>query len=151
MSFLHSSAKLTVQSINLSMNGCQALGGRRLEDREVLYERTVVVAHHLKKRVLVSGEDIVDTEADYDPLTAEHIVKFRLDLRGTRRIAEASQDSIGRPLAFLLNGQVIAAPIIKEAILSWVGTIFRQLHLDEEVRRLASFLRIAPAAGPFAF
>ena len=41
----------------------------------------------IEKRVIVSGEDLVDAQPGFDQRTSEPIVTFRFDTNGARRFA----------------------------------------------------------------
>ncbi len=68
----------------------------------------------VQKRILVSGDSLVDAQASFQ--NGEPIVQIRFDSLGGRRFAEATRQNVGRPFAIVLDGKVISAPVIREAI-----------------------------------
>ena len=72
--------------------------------------------YRLEKRVAMAGEHIRDARMAFHPDTQEPVVNFRLDDQGARVFADMTRDNIGRPLAIVLDGEVITAPVIRSAI-----------------------------------
>jgi preprotein translocase subunit SecD len=48
--------------------------------------------------------------------TGQHLVIVQLDKAGTATFATLSSQSVGKPLAFLVNGRVVMAPVIGSPI-----------------------------------
>lgn len=70
----------------------------------------------LEKRAAMAGEHIRDARMAFNPTTNEPVVNFELDDKGARLFGDMTRDNIGRPLAIVLDGEVIAAPVIRSAI-----------------------------------
>src|SRR5690606_29406317 len=51
------------------------------------------------------------------------VVNFRLDREGGRLFGDMTQQNVGRPLAVVLDGKVITAPVIRSAITGGNGEI----------------------------
>jgi preprotein translocase subunit SecD len=77
----------------------------------------------IQKRVMVSGDTLVDSQPSFDSRTSEPVVTFRFDNLGARRFGEATRKNVGTRFAIVLDGQVISAPVIREAILGGSGQI----------------------------
>ena len=77
----------------------------------------------LERRVIVTGENLVDAQAAFAQQTNEPVVTFRFDTRGAQRFGQATQQNIGRPFAIVLDDEVISAPVIRSAILGGSGQI----------------------------
>jgi protein-export membrane protein SecD len=77
----------------------------------------------LQKRVIVSGEDLIDAQPAFDHRNNEPIVNFRFNSSGAQRFGKVTQENVGRPFAIVLDGQVISAPVIRDAILGGSGQI----------------------------
>ncbi len=101
----------------------------------------------LKRRALVSGEHLVDASPSFDSRRAEPVVSFRFDSSGARRFAEATQKNVGRRFAIVLDGKVISAPVIQEAILSGSGQISGSFTV-ESANDLAILLRAGALPAP---
>jgi preprotein translocase subunit SecD/SecD/SecF fusion protein len=59
----------------------------------------------------------MDTQAN------ETIVTFTLDRVGAKRFAKATTSGIGKRLAIVLDGKIISAPVVRDAIIGGAGQI----------------------------
>ncbi len=94
----------------------------------------------LKKRAIVSGEDLVDSQPSFDQRTNEPVVTFRFNTSGARRFGKVTQANIGRPFAIVLDNKVISAPVIRDAILGGSGQISGSFTV-ESANNLSILLR----------
>jgi len=78
---------------------------------------------NVSKRVILSGENLIDAQPRIDSRNNETIVTFTLDRLGSKRFGKATNENIGRTLAIILDGKVISSPIIREPILGGNGQI----------------------------
>ena len=95
----------------------QALQTRPPPESEILYGSKAEGGqpYLLEKRVIVSGEELVDAQPGFDQRTGEPIVTFRFNSSGARKFAQVTQENIGRPFAIVLDNEVISAPYIRDA------------------------------------
>jgi preprotein translocase subunit SecD len=114
-------AQLTFQMVDVENSIQEALAGAVPPDAEVLFDEAGA-PYLVKKRILVSGENLTKAEvtADQNNRTA---IGFRFDGAGARRFGEATAANIGRPFAIILDGKVISAPRINSAITGGSGII----------------------------
>jgi preprotein translocase subunit SecD len=146
---LGQTAKLSFQLVDVAVNPEQAVGGQVPPDDEVLYQAKtnppapIVV----QKRIMVSGEDLVDGQPGFDQRTGEPIVSFRFNTNGARRFAQVTQENVGRPFAIVLDNQVISAPVIREPILGGSGQISGRFTV-EQANDLAILLRAGALPAP---
>jgi preprotein translocase subunit SecD len=146
---LGQTAKLSFQLVDVAVNPEQAVGGQVPPDDEVLYQAKtnppapIVV----QKRIMVSGEDLVDAQPGFDQRTGEPIVSFRFNTNGARRFAQVTQENVGRPFAIVLDNQVISAPVIREPILGGSGQISGRFTV-EQANDLAILLRAGALPAP---
>jgi len=77
----------------------------------------------IRKRVMVSGEDLVDAQPTTDGQTGEPVVSFRFNARGGKKFGTVTANNVNKPFAIVLDGMVISAPVIREAILGGSGQI----------------------------
>jgi preprotein translocase subunit SecD len=77
----------------------------------------------VERRVIVDGGDLTDAQPGFDSRTNEPIVNFRFNLRGAGRFGEATTQNVGRPLAIVLDQEVISAPRILQPITGGAGQI----------------------------
>lgn len=121
---LNQTAKLTFRMVDTSMPVTEAISGRPPATSEVLYGQDDSSPPYLvEKRVIISGEDLVDAQASFNQQNNEPVVTFRFDSRGAQRFAQATQQNVGRPFAIILDNRVISAPVIREPIIGGSGQI----------------------------
>ena len=77
----------------------------------------------VSKRIIVSGENLIDAQPRMDNQTNETVVTFDFDRVGAKRFGRATTKGIGKRLAIVLDGKVISAPVIQEAIVAGSGQI----------------------------
>ena len=78
---------------------------------------------NVSKRIIISGENLVDAQPRMDSQTNEPIVSFTLDRVGSKRFGKSTTNSIGKRLAIVLDGKIISAPVVRDAIISGSGQI----------------------------
>jgi preprotein translocase subunit SecD len=79
--------------------------------------------HLVQRRVMVAGERLSDAQPGQNPQTGEWVVNFTFDTVGARQFGDVTRQNVGRPLAIVLDGRVISAPVIREPILGGRGQI----------------------------
>jgi len=138
---LGQTAKLTFQLVDQSMSPEEAEANRPPPGSEVYPAEDGTGGQYLlKKRAIISGEDLVDAQPSFDQRTNEPIVTFRFNASGARRFGDVTADNVGRPFAIVLDGKVISAPVIQEPILGGTGQISGDFTV-EEANNLAILLR----------
>lgn len=118
-------AKLTFQMVDDSISQQdQQVAGAPVPPSSVQlpsdekYERFVVV----KKRVLVSGEDLTDARFSFDQ-NGLPAITFRFDTKGATRFADVTIHNVGKRFAIVLDNRVISAPRIDTPITAGTGEI----------------------------
>lgn len=115
-------AQLTFQMVDTSSTGLQdAMAGRVPPDAELLTDDQGT-PYLVKKRILVSGENLTRAGVGSDQ-NGRPAIDFRFDGQGARRFGEATAQNIGKPFAIILDGKVISAPTIQGAITGGTGQI----------------------------
>jgi preprotein translocase subunit SecD len=94
----------------------------------------------VERRVIVEGGDLTDAQPGFDSRTNEPIVNFRFDLRGAQRFGQATTENVGRPLAIVLDNEVISAPRILQPITGGSGQISGRFTV-QQANDLAVLLR----------
>ncbi|HOA24821.1 MAG TPA: protein translocase subunit SecD [Aggregatilineales bacterium] len=89
---------------------------------------------------VMTGEILRTADVQFDPTTGEPLVTFTLTPEGARQFGEYTSQHIGGWLAIVLDGVVVSAPQINDAITGGEGVIQGQFTL-EEATRLATQLR----------
>ncbi len=77
----------------------------------------------VSKRIILSGDNLLDAQPRMDSQNNETVVSFSLDRVGAKRFGKATSTGIGKQLAIILDGKIISAPIIRETIASGSGQI----------------------------
>ncbi len=104
----------------------------------------------VRKRVDVSGQNLVDSQPSFDGRTNQPVVTFRFDTAGARRFGEVSTNNVGRPFAIVLDDEIISAPVIQEPILGGTGQISGRFSV-QETSDLALLLRAGALPAPISF
>ena len=114
-SLLGKTANLTFRFI--SKKNQSSFGVEKLKYENELDEDLV------SKRIILSGENLLDAQPRMDSQNNETVVTFTLDRVGAKRFGKATSNNIGRQLAIVLDGKIISAPVIKDTIASGNGQI----------------------------
>ena len=114
-SLLGKTANLTFRFV--VQNDEPSFGSEKMISEDGLEELIV------SKRIIISGENLVDANPRMDNQANETVVSFTLDRVGAKRFGKATTSGIGKRLAIVLDGKVISAPIIRDAIVSGSGQI----------------------------
>tara|TARA_Y100000746_G_C15456429_1_gene429467 strand:+ start:251 stop:1804 length:1554 start_codon:yes stop_codon:yes gene_type:complete len=77
----------------------------------------------VSKRIILSGDNLLDAQPRMDNQNNETVVSFTLDRVGAKRFGKATSANIGRQLAIILDGKIISAPVIRDTIASGSGQI----------------------------
>ena len=77
----------------------------------------------VSKRIILSGENLLDAQPQMNNQTNETVVSFTLDRVGAKRFGKATRSGIGKQLAIVLDGKIVSAPVIRDAILGGSGQI----------------------------
>jgi preprotein translocase subunit SecD len=94
----------------------------------------------VERRVIVEGGDLTDAQPSFDQRTNEPIVNFRFNIRGAQRFGQATTENVGRPLAIVLDNEVVSAPVIQSPITGGSGQISGRFTV-EQANNLAVLLR----------
>ena len=88
-------------------------GDEKFMDRE---GNTLLV----KRRVILTGENLNDAQPGFDSQTQEPTVNLELDSRGARIFQDVTRDNVGKRIAIILfekgKGEVVTAPVVRQEI-----------------------------------
>jgi preprotein translocase subunit SecD len=101
----------------------------------------------IKKKVMVSGDTLVNAQPSFDSQTNEPVVTFRFDSMGGKRFGRTTRKNVGNRFAIVLDGKVISAPVIREAILGGSGQISGSFTV-QSAQDLALLLRAGALPAP---
>lgn len=65
----------------------------------------------------LTGADLVKAEVAFDQISSSPVVSIEFSEAGSKKFAEITERNVGKPLAILLDGQVVSAPQVNEAII----------------------------------
>ncbi len=101
----------------------------------------------VSKRIIMSGDNLVDAQPSIQNQQNEPAVSFSLDRLGAQKFGRATTDNVGKRLAIVLDGKIISAPNINEPITSGNGIISGNFTF-QEATDLALLLRSGALPTP---
>ena len=143
---LGQTAKLNFRMVDTSISINEAKQTRIPSRAEILSDANGF-EYLVMKKVLVSGERLVDAQASFDQATNAPIVNFRFDSLGGKYFAKATSENVGKPFAIILDNEVISAPVIRTPILGGSGQIEGGFTV-EEANNLSILLRAGALPAP---
>jgi len=114
-SLLGKTANLTFRFVTNDEN--DGFGVEKLKYEDGTDEATV------SKRIIISGDNLLDAQPQMDTQSNQTVVSFSLDRVGAKRFGKATSTGIGKQLAIVLDGKIISAPVIRDTIASGNGQI----------------------------
>jgi protein-export membrane protein SecD len=78
---------------------------------------------NISKRIILSGDNLVNANPTLDREINEAVVNFTFDRSGAKKFARATSNNVGKRMAIILDKKIISAPVIREAILGGNGQI----------------------------
>jgi protein-export membrane protein SecD len=86
---------------------------------------------NVSKRIIMSGENLIDAQPNINNQNNEPTVSFTLDRSGAQKFGRATTDNVGKRLAIVLDGEIVSAPSINEPITSGNGMISGNFSFQE--------------------
>ncbi len=114
-SLLGKTANLTFRFV--VQNDEPSFGSEKLSTEDASEELIV------SKRIIISGENLLDANPRVDNQSNETVVSFTLDRVGAKKFGKATTSGIGKRLAIILDGKIISAPVVRDAIVTGSGQI----------------------------
>ena len=102
---------------------------------------------NVSKRIVMSGENLIDAQPSIQNQRNEPAVSFSLDRLGAQKFGRTTTDNVGKRLAIVLDGNIISAPNINEPITSGNGMISGNFTF-QEATDLALLLRSGALPTP---
>ncbi len=102
---------------------------------------------NVSKRIVMSGENLIDAQPSVQSQNNEPIVSFTLDRLGAQKFGRTTTDNVGERLAIVLDGKIISAPNINEPITGGSGMISGNFSF-QEATDLALLLRSGALPTP---
>jgi preprotein translocase subunit SecD len=101
----------------------------------------------VKRRALVSGEDLTSAHGGVDSQTGNPVVNFRFNSKGGSKFGHVTTQNIGKRFAIVLDGHVISAPVIQGAIIGGSGQISGNFT-TESAQNLANLISSGALPAP---
>lgn len=96
----------------------------------------------------LTGRFIINAQLQFDQLS-QPAVLVRFNSEGRRLFRELTEENVGKPLAIILDGEVISAPVIREVIRDGSAVISGGFSIDE-ARELVRDLNFGSLPLPIA-
>jgi preprotein translocase subunit SecD len=134
-------ARLEFKLVDLSANPQDVQQGRAPPGSQVLPMADGTGAIAVKRRVMVSGDQIVKATQSFDQDNRPDI-DITFNTAGARRFGRVTQENVGKPFAIILDDRVLSAPNINEPILGGRAQITGQFTVQA-----ANDLAVSLASG----
>ncbi len=109
-------ARLEFKLVDLSADAEQVQQGRAPPGSEVLPMASGSGLMAVKRRVMVSGDQLSDARQGFDQ-DGRPVVDITFNATGARRFGRVTQENVNKPFAIILDGKILSAPNINEPIL----------------------------------
>ncbi|MEN8108032.1 MAG: protein translocase subunit SecD [Pseudomonadota bacterium] len=162
---LGATATLEYRAVDIEHDVDRAVAGKVPAGSRLYYQRDGSPVL-LKKRVIVTGDQIVNAGSGFDQQSGSPNVTVTLDAKGARKMLDFTKDSVGKPMAVVfienktetkfVNGEPVRTTRKIEEVVS-IATIrevfskrFQTTGLDssQEAHELALILRSGALAAP---
>jgi preprotein translocase subunit SecD len=134
-------ARLEFKLVDLTADPAQVAQGRAPAGSQVLQMADGSAKIAVKRRVMVSGEQLIDAKQSFDQ-DNHPVVSITFNSAGARRFGRVTQENVNKPFAIILDEKVLSAPNINEPILGGQAQISGNFTVDS-----ANQLAIALASG----
>lgn len=149
---LSETAQMNFHLTNLTVSQEDILRGR-VPPRTTIYPSlekdpngNPLFQYAIRDEVMVSGEDLVNASYSTDE-NNRPAVSINFNAKGGKMFADATRANVGKPFAIVLDGEVISAPNINQAILGGSAIITGSFTV-EEANDLALLLRAGALPAP---
>jgi preprotein translocase subunit SecD len=115
-------ARLEFKLVDLSANPQDVQQGRAPPGSQVLPMADGRTSIAVKRRVMVSGEQLTDAQQSFDQ-DGRPDINIKFNTTGARRFGRVTQENVGKPFAIILDDKVLSAPNINEPILGGTAQI----------------------------
>jgi len=109
-------ARLEFKLVDLVADPNQVAQGRAPAGSQVLPMADGSANIAVKRRVMVSGDQLVDAKQTFDQ-DGRPVVSITFNTAGARRFGRVTQENVNKPFAIILDDKVLSAPNINEPIL----------------------------------
>jgi preprotein translocase subunit SecD len=134
-------ARLEFKLVDLTADPGQVAAGRAPAGSQVLPLADGTGAMAVKRRVMVSGDQLVDAKQSFDQ-DGQPVVSITFNSAGARRFGRTTQENVNKPFAIILDDKILSAPNINEPILGGQAQISGSFTVES-----ANQLAVSLASG----
>ena len=134
-------ARLEFKLVDLTADPNQVQAGRAPAGSQVLPMADGSGAMAVKRRVMVSGDQLVDAKQSFDQ-DGRPVVSITFNTAGARRFGRVTQENVNKPFAIILDDKILSAPNINEPILGGQAQISGNFTVES-----ANQLAVSLASG----
>ena len=134
-------ARLEFKLVDQTADPAQVAAGRAPPGSQVLPMADGSGAIAVKRRVMVSGDQLTDAKQTFDQ-DGQPVVSITFNSAGARRFGRVTQENVNKPFAIILDEKVLSAPNINEPILGGQAQIMGNFTIES-----ANALAISLASG----
>jgi preprotein translocase subunit SecD len=109
-------ARLEFKLVDLSANPAEVQQGHAPPGSQVLPMADGSGFMAVKRRVMVSGDQLTDAKQSFDQ-DGRPDIDITFNTAGARRFARVTQENVNKPFAIILDDKILSAPNINEPIL----------------------------------
>jgi preprotein translocase subunit SecD len=109
-------ARLEFKLVDLSANPQDVQAGRAPAGSQVLPLADGTGFMAVKRRVMVSGDQLTDAKQSFDQ-DGRPDISITFNTAGARRFGRVTQENVGKPFAIILDDKILSAPTIQTPIL----------------------------------
>src|SRR3954470_17624009 len=109
-------ARLEFKLVDLSANPVDVQQGRAPPGSQVLPMADGSGFMAVKRRVMVSGDQLTDAQQSFDQ-DGRPDINIKFNTAGARRFGRVTQENVNKPFAIILDDKILSAPNINEPIL----------------------------------
>ena len=109
-------ARLEFKLVDLTADPAQVAAGRAPAGSQVLPLADGTGAMAVQRRVMVSGDQLVDAKQAFDQ-DGRPVVSITFNSAGARRFGNVTRENVNKPFAIILDERILSAPNINEPIL----------------------------------
>jgi SecD/SecF fusion protein len=145
---LSQAAALSFRTIDMSMPVEDAVSSQPPAGSEILYSADdPPIGYLVRRQPIVASADIIEARAAINAQSGDPVVNLRFSPQAAARFADATANSAGVTLAVVLDGAVIATPLVRKAITD--GTVQLAAPMSVEgAEDLALMLRAGALPTP---
>ena len=134
-------ARLEFKLVDLTADPAQVAQGRAPAGSQILPMADGSGAMAVKRRVMVSGDQLVDAKQTFDQ-DGQPVVSITFNSAGARRFGRVTQENVNKPFAIILDERILSAPNINEPILGGQAQISGNFTVES-----ANQLAVSLASG----